>query len=204
MQSHPTATGLRTKSFPFLEQWSVVFGKDRANGLVAESLVDAVEDIDREESTNEGRGRNVEVDMNNNLDNEELDDNPVDEGQSNNSPTPRTESSASKGTRKRRISSTDSLNESIAKTICSMENKFGTASDNIAKLAGCFQFMADDAAKKDGVSVETDKIQGLSLLDRIKAGAIISGDTSKTNYFFSLADDKKSEYVRWILGGCQM
>ena len=73
VQSHPTATGLRTKSFPFLEQWSVVFGKDRANGLGAESLADAVEDIDREEETNEGRGRNVEVDMNNNLDNEELD-----------------------------------------------------------------------------------------------------------------------------------
>ncbi|XP_078167159.1 uncharacterized protein LOC144561927 [Carex rostrata] len=45
IKSHPTATGMRGKSFPYLEEWYVVFGKDRANGLGAESLADAVEDV---------------------------------------------------------------------------------------------------------------------------------------------------------------
>ena len=89
VQSHPTAKGLRGKSFPYLEEWSVVFGKDRANGLGAESLADAVEDIEREERTNEDGARNVEVDMNNNLDTEELVDSPVDGGQANISPIQR-------------------------------------------------------------------------------------------------------------------
>jgi hypothetical protein len=39
-----------------------------------------------------------------------------------------------------------------------MENMFGTASDNIAKLASCLQFMAYDAARKDKVPEEIKKI----------------------------------------------
>ena len=175
---------MRGKSFPYLEEWSIVFGKDRANGLGAESLADAVEDIDRDEATNENGARNVEVDMNDNLGDEELVDSPVHGSQANISPTQRTDGSASKKSRKRKLSSAEELNESIAQSICSMGGMFGTASDNIAKLAGCFQFMADDANRKDGVSKEIEKIQGLSMLDRIKAGAVISGDTNKTNFFF--------------------
>ena len=30
------------------------------------------------------------------------------------------------------------------------------------------------------------------------------GQSNMNNFFFSLADDKKSEYVSWILGDCQM
>ena len=77
-----------------MEEWYVVVGKDRANGLGAESLADAVEDIEREERINEDGVRNVEVDMNNNLDNEELVNSPVNGSQTNISPTQRYEGSA--------------------------------------------------------------------------------------------------------------
>ena len=52
MQSHPAAAGLREKSFPYLEELTIIFGKDRATKAGAEALANVVEEIDREEATN--------------------------------------------------------------------------------------------------------------------------------------------------------
>ncbi|XP_026662506.2 uncharacterized protein LOC113463064 [Phoenix dactylifera] len=49
MKSHPHAAGLRNKPFPYYEDLSIVFGKDRANGEGAENPVDACEQIEKEE-----------------------------------------------------------------------------------------------------------------------------------------------------------
>lgn len=49
IQSHPNAKGLRNKSFPFYDELSQVFGKDRANGEGVESPADAVEEITNDE-----------------------------------------------------------------------------------------------------------------------------------------------------------
>ncbi|XP_038886815.1 uncharacterized protein LOC120077046 [Benincasa hispida] len=52
VKSHPSAKGLRNKSFPYLDEMAMIFGKDRANGLRAEGPDDMAEKIDME--TNNG------------------------------------------------------------------------------------------------------------------------------------------------------
>ncbi|XP_038978687.1 uncharacterized protein LOC103695460 [Phoenix dactylifera] len=49
VKSHPHVAGLRNKPFPYYEDLSIVFGKDRANGEGAEDRADACEQIEKEE-----------------------------------------------------------------------------------------------------------------------------------------------------------
>lgn len=46
MQADGSARGLRTKSWPYYDDWKIIFGKDRANGMMAEDVVDAYDDLD--------------------------------------------------------------------------------------------------------------------------------------------------------------
>ncbi|XP_028059297.1 uncharacterized protein LOC114263011 [Camellia sinensis] len=45
----PSASSMRNKSFPYYEDWLVLFGKDKATGELAEDPTDAVEAIAVEE-----------------------------------------------------------------------------------------------------------------------------------------------------------
>ncbi|GFY85421.1 hypothetical protein Acr_04g0001590 [Actinidia rufa] len=47
------AKSLRNKSWPFYEDWLIIFGKDRATGEFAESAADAVENMDKEDEVGE-------------------------------------------------------------------------------------------------------------------------------------------------------
>ncbi|KAK8508577.1 hypothetical protein V6N12_044493 [Hibiscus sabdariffa] len=50
VKSHPTAAGLRNKSFPFFDDLVQIFGKERATGATAETTADAIEDLDAEDN----------------------------------------------------------------------------------------------------------------------------------------------------------
>ncbi|XP_057803585.1 uncharacterized protein LOC131018911 [Salvia miltiorrhiza] len=45
MQGDPNARNMRTKSWPYLEDWKEIFRNDRATGLAAEDVADAVNDM---------------------------------------------------------------------------------------------------------------------------------------------------------------
>ncbi|GFY80743.1 hypothetical protein Acr_01g0005520 [Actinidia rufa] len=47
------AKSLRNKSWPFYEDWLIIFGKNRANGEFAESATDAVQNMDKEDKVGE-------------------------------------------------------------------------------------------------------------------------------------------------------
>ncbi|XVF49148.1 hypothetical protein PTKIN_Ptkin03bG0245100 [Pterospermum kingtungense] len=44
--SHPSAKGLRNKTFPHFDDFIIIFGKDRATGEGAETTADAVKAFD--------------------------------------------------------------------------------------------------------------------------------------------------------------
>ncbi|KAL1554873.1 hypothetical protein AAHA92_15381 [Salvia divinorum] len=46
LKTDPSLRGLRHKSWPYYEDWKLVFGKDRATGLGAEDMVDAADEVD--------------------------------------------------------------------------------------------------------------------------------------------------------------
>ena len=53
LQKDVDAKSLRNKSWPFYEDWLIIFGKDRATGEFAESAADAVENMDKEDEVGE-------------------------------------------------------------------------------------------------------------------------------------------------------
>ncbi|KAK8521484.1 hypothetical protein V6N12_005386 [Hibiscus sabdariffa] len=50
IKSHPTAAGLRNKSFPFFDDLVQIFRKERATGAIAETTADAIKDLDAEDN----------------------------------------------------------------------------------------------------------------------------------------------------------
>ena len=52
-QEDSSARGMRTKSWPFWEDWKVIFGKDRATGANAEGVVEAARNGSEDASVTE-------------------------------------------------------------------------------------------------------------------------------------------------------
>ena len=50
-QSHKKAAIFKDKSFQYYREFCIIFGKDRATGVHAESAADAVEELNMEEAT---------------------------------------------------------------------------------------------------------------------------------------------------------
>ncbi|XVF78399.1 hypothetical protein PTKIN_Ptkin14bG0129000 [Pterospermum kingtungense] len=75
------------------------------------------------------------------------------------------------------------------------------AKEEIGKLASCFQHLADNAKRKMQVYDVIAAIEGLTDEDALKAIAIISTDTDKTNVLFSIPDRMKKLYVQQLLNG---
>ncbi|KAG6433564.1 hypothetical protein SASPL_105178 [Salvia splendens] len=53
-ESHPDCTFMRNKLFPYFDQLSFVWGKDRVVGPYAEVVVDMIEDLDGEQNVDQG------------------------------------------------------------------------------------------------------------------------------------------------------
>lgn len=63
LKSHPDCTFMKNKYFPHYDQLALVWGKDRASGVNAETPIDAVEDLDRETNLNQEDGESNEDDV---------------------------------------------------------------------------------------------------------------------------------------------
>nr|CAD1825870.1 unnamed protein product [Ananas comosus var. bracteatus] len=183
VKSHPNAVGLRGKSFPYFEELSIVFGKDRATGIAAESPADAVANIEGEETNQRASAQNPDEEM-------AIADESSGLGPTNSS------AGQSRKTRKRRSSATDdSINESFNATLRSIESMFGNASESISKLAGCFQFMATDAIRKEKLFEELLKVEGLVDKDRMIAYDILISDTTKLTGFYGIPAESRKDYI---------
>nr|CAD1827961.1 unnamed protein product [Ananas comosus var. bracteatus] len=148
VKSHPTAAGLRGKSFPYLEQLLVVFGKDRATGAGAESAADAARNIEEEELMTHASTQDPDVEM---------------FFMEQNSTQVNTSNCGTSAKSKKRKSSLgeDSINEQFCSTLRSLETSFNDANQHLGWLANCFQFMANNETKKEKLFEEILKIEGL-------------------------------------------
>ncbi|KAH7679492.1 hypothetical protein IHE45_06G062100 [Dioscorea alata] len=204
-RSHPGAVGLRNKPFPCLEELSQVFGKDRATGEGAEAPADAVEDIENEETAGytEPSIGDAFVD----LDGEENTSvpglSPINATTTATSQPGSSQDAHQKKVKRKRSLGQDIGNDEFSSTISSIGTWIDSSGEHISRLASCFQFLSDEAEAKKKVYTELLKIEGLSQLERIRAGGLIVSDTSKVSYLFSLPYECKKDYVTWVLGGCQ-
>lgn len=187
LQSHPTAKGLRNKPFRYYDELSVVFGKDRANGHGARGLGDMIDDIDIEVLNGE---TNLVEEEN---DNEQE---PEDDTQTN-TPSPPVQKDKK---RKRKSKSEDSLVETLTETISKFSDMYALSTDNMSKIANCFQNEAESHTRRMNVFAELKKIDGLTQEQVLRAGQILVESHDKTNFFYTLDDEYKLGYILMLLG----
>ncbi|KAH7852251.1 hypothetical protein Vadar_022466 [Vaccinium darrowii] len=159
-----SAKGLRFKSFPYYEDWSLIFGNDRATGDMAESAADVfevlgVEDVDGDE---------------------------VHEGSTTVSKNDKFPPEPPK--KKAQVSETlmTGLFDLGDKLIGSLEF-FACKFDMLGSRMG---YQHDLSAKRGAVN-EALKNLPITVEQRVTAGMAITEDAQKVDYFFSLTSDEE-------------
>jgi len=165
-----------------------VFGKDRANGLGAMGLTNMVDDIDKETE--------------NDLDYDPLlmSDENMDTA-SIGGPSIQTTSTLSASGRKKRKRSQcgDVLVDALTETIHKFFDMYAMFGENIGRLANCFQYEADGAARRMLVFDKVNKVEGLTNAQRVRIGKLLVQNHDYTNYFFALDDEFKLDFLLSLL-----
>ena len=165
-------------TFPFYEDWVVLFGKDRATGKGVEGPAKAVKVVYREEGLGEGDETNFTI----NIDDMDFSGNSGSRGGATSTPT-------SKGGKKRaRASDLASMADSFATLV----EKTHTSMNELSKRIGYAQDMSQ--ARKN-VFAELMKLPN----DRLRAANEIVKNDKRMDLFFSLPDDHKMEFVCMVL-----
>ena len=97
-------------------------------------------------------------------------------------PTVQGESEVAK--KKQKIKKGNGIDKTFFKNMTKLGEVCEDANEKIGKLATCFQHLTDNVKMKMQVYDVIIVIEGLIDEDALKAGAIISIDVDKTNYFF--------------------
>ncbi|KAK2651975.1 hypothetical protein Ddye_011831 [Dipteronia dyeriana] len=184
VKSHPTAKGLRNKSFLYYEELRIVFGKDRANGQGAMGFSETVEEIGNED------------DQHNDLDPFYPSDELNGIANMSSTSTPLTQSSK-KG--KKRTRNKDPIVDFFKDSVKEFGNMQTAASDSIKRLADCFQFEVDGATRRMKVFDELKKIDGMTNAQRVKVGQLLIHDQANIDYFFTLDEEFKLDFLLSLL-----
>ncbi|XP_039042532.1 uncharacterized protein At2g29880-like [Hibiscus syriacus] len=172
VRSHPTAAGLRNKSFPFFDDFVHIFGKERATGTAAETAADAVEHIDVEDNA----FIDALLEEEGVRDSESREDVGASTCQTSDATgsTPTMKKVASK----KRSRSDDGLTELVQEI-----SKFGAAYRETAKeikdITALLKKEAEGNDRRMSIFTEIMKIEGLSTDEMLTAGEYISKDEHK-------------------------
>ncbi|XP_058209125.1 uncharacterized protein LOC131322042 [Rhododendron vialii] len=164
------ASGLRFKSFPYYEDWCMIFGNDRATGEMAESAADMVENLD--EASKEAGGDSTTVNT--------IDKSPEEQSKK--------KAKVSENILAGMNNFADKLGIYFERSDAKIEmlgSRMGYAHDLSKKRAE-----VNDALRKLPITVES----------RVLAGMAITQDAQKVDHFFSLDDEEKMIMVKKLCG----
>ncbi|KAH7839819.1 hypothetical protein Vadar_009188 [Vaccinium darrowii] len=164
------ANGLRYKTFPYYEDWCIIFGNDRATGEMAKSAADMVEALDIEGDADEDGSTTVNKDD---------------------------KSPSEPPKKKAKVSETlmAGLSNFADKLVSSLE----TSNATLEKLGGRMGYAHDLSTKRGVVNDELAKLP-ISTVDKVKAGLGITKDAQTVDHFFSLkTEEEKLILVQTIL-----
>ncbi|GMJ04758.1 hypothetical protein HRI_004144900 [Hibiscus trionum] len=193
VRSHPTAAGLRNKSFLFFDYLIQIFGKERATGAAAETAADAVENLTAEDNTF--------------LDALDVEDEGVKDfesveeiGASNCQASVDAATTMKRDvSSKKRRRSDDGLSDLVEEM-----GKIGAAYQKTAESIAAFFKIEADNDQRMSIFEEIIKIENLSKNDMLAAGDYISKEAHKVDFFFSLPQDFKKDYVLKQLLECNL
>ncbi|XP_024030261.1 uncharacterized protein LOC112094190 [Morus notabilis] len=101
--------------------------------------------------------------------------------------------------KRKRSQSEDVLVDALTETIHKFSNMYAMAGENIGRLANCFQYEADSAARRMQVFDEVKKVEGLTNAQRVRVGKLLVQNHDYTNYFFTLDDEFKLDFLLSLL-----
>ncbi|KAK8574573.1 hypothetical protein V6N12_062263 [Hibiscus sabdariffa] len=184
VRSHPTAAGLRNKSFPFFDDLAQIFGKERETGAAAETTADVVENLVVED--------NIFLDAHNVEDEGVKDSESIEEiGASNCQASVAATTMKKYVSSKKRRRSDDGLFDLVDEM-----GKVSAASQKTAEsIVAFFKTEAQGNDRRMSIFEEIMKIENLSKDDMLAAGDYISKEAHKVDFFFSLPKDFKKDYV---------
>ena len=77
--------------------------------------------------------------------------------------------------------------------------KYEETNGHMATIASCFKIESKEAERRMKVFNKLLKIEGLSISERIKTRELLTTDTRKCDYFYSLPGDVRYDYVIQVL-----
>ncbi|KAK3229332.1 hypothetical protein Dsin_001213 [Dipteronia sinensis] len=192
IQSHKEAAPFKLKSFPYYDELSMIFGKDRATGQHAETSADVEEQLQ-----NEGGDYNCD----DNASSENFDgasDNNVDirlVSKSSKRSQSQTECSKTYKKQRKSISSGD-LAEALTESTATLAAVIEKSSARLSKAIG-----EDLNEKHMQLGEELSRTTTLTIMECHKVFRLIVQDNALVSYFFSLPDELKDDWAKGILFG---
>ncbi|XP_024022017.1 uncharacterized protein LOC112091785 [Morus notabilis] len=93
----------------------------------------------------------------------------------------------------------DVLVDALIETIQKFSDMYVMAGENTGRLANCFQYEADSVARRMQVFDEVKKVEGLTNAQRVRVGKLLVQNYDYTNYFFTLDDEFKLDFLLSLL-----
>lgn len=205
MQSHPNATGLFGKPFPHYERLHTVFGKDKACGDTSEDPADHAYNIVKEFFPSSPRN---EFDIDLNLGEENFESQISETATYNTTQVPsqvnqsqRDVTSNRSGKRAaKRAKHTDDVSDSLLSSLNKLGEFYAGSVENIKQLTSCFMHEKLTADRRNQVVSLLKEIEGLSAVDVVRAGMVITKDNNLCDYFFTMdTPELKKEFVHIVL-----
>ncbi|CAL5441922.1 unnamed protein product [Camellia sinensis] len=185
VKREPDAKGMRNVPFIYYEDWVILFGKDRATGVLAEGPAGMVDALEKEDQTTEECYTPI-VDL--------------PDCSLSASGTPCNQGGLGTTSKKRAREA-----EGIAKGLVDMAVEFGSffkkTNTTMEEIAHRIGYAQDLSQARKLVNGELAKLR-LNTNDRLRAATLIVKDAERVDLFFSLPEEEKMEWVCLMLAGC--
>ncbi|XVF43696.1 hypothetical protein PTKIN_Ptkin02bG0061400 [Pterospermum kingtungense] len=180
---------MRNKAFSHYDDFAIIFGKDRATGVGAETTADAVEQLDEEDDK-----AGFKETMNNDFQAGEKEQKMDDLEGSTGATSRRTRS-------RKRARSFDGTNDLLVEEF----GKFNTTYvENMQEIRLFYKKRVEGTERRFALPAALEELeQYFSIDELVKVGAYISRNIYKVDYFFALGDEqRRREYMRQQLDEC--
>ncbi|KAI3806139.1 hypothetical protein L1987_22032 [Smallanthus sonchifolius] len=180
IQVHKNAAKWRGKKFPHYWDLCIVFGKDRANGRYAQTAVDILSDINKEEQEATGDG---------------LDDIDVDQPLNSPSYVASREESSTQRKRKRR-NSWDPLMNSLKESAEIIGVEIRGATNTFSRVFGT---ESNREELRNNLFAEMNKVEGLTAREYDKAVCKLAQNEELMVIFYKVDEERKLGWVKNML-----
>ncbi|XP_057798099.1 uncharacterized protein LOC131014226 isoform X2 [Salvia miltiorrhiza] len=188
-----SVSNYRKKSWPLLEDWKIIFGKDRATGDEAEDLMEASHEMYRKLDTSQPNADDdYRVSLEDLFENGEAGDNVSHTQVHEESVTAEKEVRGCGKKRRRSATFDDRFFEALHEINRGTETRLDTISSKMG-----YDYDISKARKE--VFAQLSAIPGLSKMEKFELTDLLAKEVERLDVFSSLPDDAKEDYVHYLL-----